>query len=154
GSAGSVVWFALCVGVAALLWPTVRRAREAGDDLTALLLVATAGLLVSPVSWVHHWVWIVPALPLLGRRFRAGSPAGTAGAVVLFLVFLVGLPLVMLVSGLNETAPPVLAFLLGDSYVLAGTAALLVGAYVHRARAPWPVGADNLPPTTTTTRAR
>ena len=28
----------------------------------------TTGLLVPPVSWAHHWVWIVPALAVLLRN--------------------------------------------------------------------------------------
>lgn len=30
-------------------------------------MTGAAGLLVSPVSWAHHWVWIVPALAVLIR---------------------------------------------------------------------------------------
>ncbi|GAA5156567.1 MULTISPECIES: hypothetical protein [Amycolatopsis] len=37
---------------------TVRRAHP----VVALLLNATAAVLVSPISWSHHWVWIAPAL--------------------------------------------------------------------------------------------
>jgi alpha-1,2-mannosyltransferase len=48
----------------------------------ALLVVAAGGLLLSPVSWSHHWVWIVPALAVgwtaVYRRWpvdRGGWPA-------------------------------------------------------------------------------
>jgi alpha-1,2-mannosyltransferase len=33
-------------------------------------------LLVSPISWAHHWVWVLPALVLLlraGHRIAAGA---------------------------------------------------------------------------------
>ncbi|MDT7785141.1 MAG: alpha,2-mannosyltransferase [Pseudonocardiales bacterium] len=40
------------------------------DDLTALLAVAATGLLISPVSWSHHWLWIAPALLVLHGRVR------------------------------------------------------------------------------------
>jgi alpha-1,2-mannosyltransferase len=46
-----------------------------GDWLGAATVTGTAGLLVSPISWAHHWVWILPALVLLvraGKRIAAG----------------------------------------------------------------------------------
>ena len=52
-------WLPLVVVVLALAWLGARRA---SDPVMALLVVAAAGLLVSPVSWSHHWVWIAPAL--------------------------------------------------------------------------------------------
>ena len=46
-----------------------------GDWLDAAAVTGTAGLLVSPISWAHHWVWILPALVVLvrsGHRVAAG----------------------------------------------------------------------------------
>ena len=37
------------------------------DWLGATAVTGTTGLLVSPISWAHHWVWILPALVLLVR---------------------------------------------------------------------------------------
>jgi alpha-1,2-mannosyltransferase len=51
---------AVGLAVAALL---ARR----GDWLGATAATGTTGLLVSPISWAHHWVWILPALVLLVR---------------------------------------------------------------------------------------
>src|SRR5262249_38915463 len=47
-----------------------------GDWLGATAVTGTTGLLVSPISWAHHWVWILPALVLLirgGHRIAAGA---------------------------------------------------------------------------------
>jgi hypothetical protein len=44
------------------------------DWLAAATVTGVTGLLVSPISWAHHWVWIIPALALLvrdGRRIAA-----------------------------------------------------------------------------------
>ncbi|MDQ7806401.1 glycosyltransferase 87 family protein [Amycolatopsis sp. A133] len=52
----------------------VRWRHREGDDRGALLVTAGCALLVSPISWTHHWVWIVPALGYLlagGRRWFA-----------------------------------------------------------------------------------
>lgn len=55
---------------------------RSGQQLAGILTCALTGLLVSPVSWIHHWVWVVPALALiihLARRpvapcFRLALP--------------------------------------------------------------------------------
>ena len=42
-----------------------------------------AGLLVSPISWSHHWVWCAPAIIALtaaGWRWRSPGLLTTAGA--------------------------------------------------------------------------
>lgn len=38
-----------------------RRTNRAGDELTAVSVIAAAALLASPISWTHHWVWFLPA---------------------------------------------------------------------------------------------
>lgn len=57
-----------------------------GESLLAVLVTATTGILVSPISWSHHLVWIVPILLWL-----ALSPArprfGAAVAAVCCAVF-------------------------------------------------------------------
>lgn len=47
-----------------------------GRQEWGLLVTALTGLLVSPISWSHHWVWCLPLLAVLG----AGAYAGPAGA--------------------------------------------------------------------------
>jgi alpha-1,2-mannosyltransferase len=48
---------------AAVLW------HRLGDVRLAINLCGVAGLLASPVSWLHHFVWVVPlAMSLLERR--------------------------------------------------------------------------------------
>jgi alpha-1,2-mannosyltransferase len=53
---------AVLVGTVGLLLAV--RASRHGEELTGLVLCALTGLLVSPVSWSHHWVWVIPALVL------------------------------------------------------------------------------------------
>lgn len=77
----------LAVAVSALL---------AGDRLPygpawAAVTCAMTALLVSPVSWSHHWVWAVPMVVLLGsealRRRDARWAAGAVAAGALFCCF-------------------------------------------------------------------
>ncbi len=44
--------------VAVLAW----RALDGSDRLGRLLVVELFGLLFSPISWTHHWVWLVPLM--------------------------------------------------------------------------------------------
>jgi alpha-1,2-mannosyltransferase len=69
GRAPAIVGLALSAVVAlagvwaAMLW------HRLGDVRLAVNLVGVAGLLASPVSWLHHFVWVVPlAMSLLERR--------------------------------------------------------------------------------------
>jgi alpha-1,2-mannosyltransferase len=39
-------------------------------DAWGLLAAAVTGLLVSPISWSHHWIWCVPVLALLWYQAR------------------------------------------------------------------------------------
>ena len=49
----------------------------------ATAVTGTTGLLVSPISWAHHWVWVLPALVLL---VRAGHRIAAAAGYLLFAV--------------------------------------------------------------------
>ena len=71
-AAGTVPWLiaAAVVGVAGITAAAV--VSRAGHEVPALLLTALTGLLVSPISWDHHWVWIAPgflAAVVYARRY-------------------------------------------------------------------------------------
>jgi alpha-1,2-mannosyltransferase len=77
-------------GVAALSRQNLGRQNlsRRGDDVAALLVTAAAALLVSPVSWSHHWVWAVLGLMWLAdrasRRRTRVSVALFAGTLAVF----------------------------------------------------------------------
>lgn len=93
-SALNPVWYPLCALVLAAGLYAAVQFHKRGDDLGGLVIVAGAGLLVSPISWTHHWVWILPALLVLGHRLAAGVPAAkprrllTGAFVLATLIFL------------------------------------------------------------------
>ncbi len=74
GEPPRLVWLVLAVGVLVLVLARAVRAARAGDDLAGVALTGLAACLVSPVSWSHHFVWLVPALVVL-VDVAAGSPA-------------------------------------------------------------------------------
>jgi len=51
------------------------------DWLGAATVTGITGLLVSPISWTHHWVWVTPAVVLL---LRYGAWGMAACAFVIF----------------------------------------------------------------------
>lgn len=70
------------IAVTAVLAVLAWRALDVGDQLGKLLVVELFGLLLSPISWTHHWVWLVPLMiwllqgPLrerLGARIIGGG---------------------------------------------------------------------------------
>ncbi len=70
---------ALAVGLAGLavaVW-----AHRRGHGLAGFLCCAVTGLLVSPISWTHHWVWDVPLLVWLTTAAWRRRPRTWAGSV-------------------------------------------------------------------------
>lgn len=81
---GTAPWLLVAglVGVAGLalaVWASRR-----GEEMTGVLTCAITGVLVSPLSWEHHWVWCVPVVVLCAHRAwrnRSGVQKVGAGAV-------------------------------------------------------------------------
>ncbi|HUO40290.1 MAG TPA: glycosyltransferase 87 family protein [Mycobacterium sp.] len=89
GAEQFVVWTIGCLAVLAVTVWAARRVLRAGEQVLALVCIALFGLLVSPVSWSHHWVWVLPTLLTTGvlacRRRNAALAALTAAGVVLMV---------------------------------------------------------------------
>jgi alpha-1,2-mannosyltransferase len=85
-----VLWPLLAVAVLGVTAIGMRRAFAAGWPTWALSLNALGTLLISPVSYSHHWVWIVPILVtgavFAWRTRRASVIAAVAAGALLFVV--------------------------------------------------------------------
>ena len=80
-NAGAAPWLVLAIlvviaGLAAAAW-----LYRAGQPVPAMLACALTGLLVSPLSWDHHWVWVAPGIALLAHLGAAASAPGPGGVV-------------------------------------------------------------------------
>jgi len=93
--AGTKPWLLVAlVATVVGLWAAVVFDRT-GHKMLGLLTAALVGLLDSPISWDHHWVWVVPGMMVAGhyavQAWRAGRrrlAAGcTAVAAALLLIF-------------------------------------------------------------------
>ena len=136
GVAPAVAWWwvaAVAVGAAGLA--VAAWASRRGEELLGVVVCALTGLLISPISWSHHWVWIGPGLVVcthLAHRHRSRLGWGiSAGLVVLFAA---GLEVVWRVphSRNREYAWSAWQAVIGNGYVLAGLA-LLIGAACYLA---------------------
>ncbi|WP_371652680.1 MULTISPECIES: glycosyltransferase 87 family protein [unclassified Streptomyces] len=123
-------WTAAAALTAALGLYAAVRAELRGERARAVLCCAATALLVSPVSWSHHWVWCVPGLVLLGaHRIR--------GAVAAALVFgSYALWWVPHGAGRPELAQNGLQMALSALYPLAGAAFVAAVALGPRGGAP------------------
>jgi alpha-1,2-mannosyltransferase len=127
----SALWAVLAVGVLVLAWLGARRARE---PVVALFVVAAAGLVVSPVSWSHHWVWIVPAVFVFAVRVYRNR-VGLAVLLLTAVVFFSGHR--FLPHGRDrELEWTWWQHVLGNSYLLIAVAFLVWCATTQRARTP------------------
>jgi alpha-1,2-mannosyltransferase len=82
------LWLVLSLVVLALWAWRVRRAAAVGDDMAGFILTGIAGCLVSPFTWVHHLVWLLPAIILIIDR---GLKDATGRRRVALLVFALGM---------------------------------------------------------------
>ncbi|WP_194898944.1 glycosyltransferase 87 family protein [Catenulispora pinisilvae] len=135
------LWLALSMAVIALAYLGARRAIRHGDPVCALAVVAACQLLISPVSWSHHWVWIAPMLlPFAIQIVRARERLKIAGLALLALVFLIGPLLLFPVDHGLEMHWGWWENVIGDAYLLI-TLAFVVWAAVTRRNRPAPVAA-------------
>jgi len=118
---------ALAVGLAGLavaVW-----AHHRGHRLAGFVCCAVTGLLVSPISWTHHWIWDVPLLVWLTttawRRRSWRYALAAAAGVAIFSGFLA-------IPWPGHPASPGL-MAASDQYVLYGLA-LLAGTALDLAR--------------------
>src|SRR5271166_27223 len=91
-NSGTIPWIVLAILVVVAGLVTAALLYRAGQPVPAMLACALTGLLVSPLSWDHHWVWVAPGIALLahlgasaGRGLiRAAWWAAAAGLVLVF----------------------------------------------------------------------
>jgi alpha-1,2-mannosyltransferase len=76
------------LAVLSLAVVAIEVSRRSGDVVAAMLSAAFIGLLCSPVSWSHHWLWLSATAVYLLMRWAANGGAGNlvAGLAVAVVV--------------------------------------------------------------------
>ena len=133
------LWTLACFAVLAVTVWAARRALRAGEPVLALICVAMFGLVVSPVSWSHHWVWALPTVLVTGvlayrRRYVMLAVLTVAGVALM-----VWTPIDLMPEH-HETAASLWRQLAGASYVWWALAVLVVAGTVST-----PAAAPNRP---------
>ena len=118
------LWAALCLLVAALAVIGMRGALRTGHVTHALLLNAAAGLLISPISWSHHWVWAAPALLTCLATTNPNQRRLLACALLALLTFAIAPHWLLPSGGGRELHWSWWQQAMGDSYALIGLVVL------------------------------
>jgi alpha-1,2-mannosyltransferase len=116
GDDPGAAYLVIAVAVAAVAAVACQRQLSAGDRLAAATCLGVGALLVSPISWTHHWVWVVPVLCVMARR-------GWRMAVVLVVAAMFLPPMWAASSDPLHLSPG--QQVLASSYVLLGVAWLV-----------------------------
>lgn len=114
-------------------------ANDAGLELLlGLVVTMTSGLLISPISWSHHWVWCLPLLVGLAEAARRWeAPALWVTTAVGTVVFTLAMHWWFPEQNHVEQDWPVWATVVGSSYTLFSLgAAAVLWRECGRSRAP------------------
>jgi alpha-1,2-mannosyltransferase len=120
-----VLWTLASFALLAVTVWAARRVLKAGEPVLALICVAMFGLVVSPVSWSHHWVWVLPTLlvtAVLAYRHRHVGLAVVAAAGIALMIWTP----IPLMPEHRETAASLWRQLLGGSYAWWAIAVIVV----------------------------
>ena len=90
--AGTAPWVILALVATVVGLLTAAQLDRAGHAMLGLLTAALVGLLDSPISWDHHWVWVMPGMMAAGhyaaRAWRARRRAAVYWCSGLILTLL------------------------------------------------------------------
>lgn len=118
------------LGAGALLMLLVLAAWRVRHSAVATLAVTSLiALLVSPVSWSHHWVWLVVLVLAFGPTAVQGSGLARWLGGALLLVAIVPPHRLLPMGNGAETEWPWWAQVVGNAYVLGALAVLAVALF-------------------------
>jgi alpha-1,2-mannosyltransferase len=128
------VWLPLATAAAVAGLALAAAASRRGDEALGFSLCAVTGLLISPISWIHHWVIVIPALLVAGLTADRARRAGNVAAAVLVTAAITAIAVIGWTQLAGDTprsgwlALPAWALVRSVSYVLIGLAVLVAGA--------------------------
>jgi alpha-1,2-mannosyltransferase len=143
------LWLPLAMAVAAAGLALAATAGRRGDEAAGFSLCAVTGLLVSPISWTHHWVIAIPALLVAGTAVSSARQAGNTaasrlGAAGIAAVAVIGwIRLAQATPASGWLTMPAPAVACSAVYVIIGLLALALAAWYHGARRDAPPAPDN-----------
>ncbi|GAB2572513.1 glycosyltransferase 87 family protein [Kribbella endophytica] len=132
------VWFVLSAVFGLLVLWLARRYWLADERVTAISVMALAVLYASPVSWSHHWVWIIPlGISLIRAVDRQwGRRPAIATAVLWYGLFVLRSIWWVPYRDDRELSWSFWQSIPGNSHLILGMIAFVVLAITSRAKAP------------------
>jgi alpha-1,2-mannosyltransferase len=132
----ATLWLLLAASVVACTIAVATWASRRGEELIALTLCGLCAATVSPWTWGHHWVWLLPlavylTMLALDNTMRPRHAVWLLPAALMLLTFRPVLALAVSPPGnppILDTGP--VAFILGNVYVLV-FATTLLATIVH-----------------------
>ena len=130
-------WVIAVIGTVALGGWSAWAALRAGDRTGGLLAVQLIGLLVSPISWSHHWIWVVPILLWIFAGRPRAAPVRVLGGLWVVAVYSYLIPLLIVAQGGSDgpASRPGGQSWAGMAYVLLGMATLVAIGLPNRTTA-------------------
>jgi alpha-1,2-mannosyltransferase len=136
------MWSAVTLVTVGAAMVVAVQADRRGHKLLAVTAVGTAGVLMSPIAWDHHWVWVVPGFLFLLHTLVARTASAVRRAGVLALIALLAAVFVLRPfdrvefgeqAALDYTG---IDQLYANSYVLTGLLAIFIPALLFLVRRP------------------
>jgi alpha-1,2-mannosyltransferase len=116
------VWLLLSAVAVVMGLAVAWRCLHNDSRAAAMLALALVGLLISPISWTHHWGWVALIPPLLVTHRGSALPGPTRQALWALCAVSILSPYWWFTSG-------VVAKVLADSLVLTGFGVLVVWSF-------------------------
>jgi alpha-1,2-mannosyltransferase len=135
-------WLPLAAAVAVAGLSLAAAASRRGDEALGFGLCAVTGLLISPISWIHHWVIVIPALLVAGLTAARAYRSGNVATAVLVTAVITASAVIGWIELAGETprsgwlALPAWALVRSVAYVLIGLTVLVAGAWSRVRSAP------------------
>jgi alpha-1,2-mannosyltransferase len=126
----TLIWLLACLIVGSLGLLLAITAARRGDEAWGFMLTALTGLLISPVSWTHHWtIAVAGVIALIGVR---GRPVLSWFRAAIAIAFGLVTPAIWLIIALGPGSHPgTSALLLGNLYVIAGMGVIVAAAVLE-----------------------
>lgn len=135
--APQLLWLVAVAVIAAVGLIRGVRAVRAGDDVAGLALIGLTAGLISPLTWVHHLWWVVPAIAvLIDTGVTRGTRRHLVAAAATTALFMASLPDQAWQTVGQHMDHGVLVVVFENCYVVAML--LLVALLPVRARVPQP----------------
>jgi alpha-1,2-mannosyltransferase len=131
----TLAWLGLVIATLAVWAWRARAAVAAGDEVSGFALTGVVQCLVSPVTWVHHLVWLIPALVLLvDSAYLAPAGSRRRRRLLVFAIVAYGFLISRVVWIWQGGATGLLGFLGGNMYVWISIALLVALPIRDRSR--------------------